>query len=268
MKRHCAMNFFFERAVISFIVISDTGTVKIVISASNGEIEIIMMTTPMIVSVDVSIMLSVCCRLCATLSMSLVTRLRRSPRGWLSMYDSGRRLSLSSTSLRRLLIERCTTPARMKLCVYESRRGTDVDEEGVEQHHVQLAEVDALRTLDAGDDDVGGVPEDPGSDHGQGDADHREHQHHGDAEPFRRHAMEQAPDHVVEVLRPLDRHPDAEAGTGVHRDALACLGDLLVLLLAALAVRPTLRRSRPGSSPLVATHATSSATNWDSTISW
>ena len=56
-----------------------------VIIASSGEIEIIMMTTPMIVSVDVSIMLSVCWRLCATLSMSLVTRLRRSPRGWLSM---------------------------------------------------------------------------------------------------------------------------------------------------------------------------------------
>ena len=52
--------------------------------ASSGEIEIIMMTTPMIVSVEVSIMLSVCWRLCATLSMSLVTRLRRSPRGWLS----------------------------------------------------------------------------------------------------------------------------------------------------------------------------------------
>ncbi len=84
VKRHCAMNFFFERAVISFITTSETGTVISVIVASSGEIEIIMITTPMIVSVEVSIMLSVCWRLCATLSMSLVTRLRRSPRGWLS----------------------------------------------------------------------------------------------------------------------------------------------------------------------------------------
>ena len=78
------MNFFFERAVISRITASEIGTVINVIVAKSGEIEIIMMTTPMIVSVEVSIMLSVCWRLCATLSMSLVTRLRRSPRGWLS----------------------------------------------------------------------------------------------------------------------------------------------------------------------------------------
>jgi hypothetical protein len=75
------MNRRFERAVISFIVKIEIGTVTSVIKASNGEIEIIMMTTPMMVSVDVSSMLSVCCRLWATLSMSLVTRLRRSPRG-------------------------------------------------------------------------------------------------------------------------------------------------------------------------------------------
>ncbi len=79
------MNRVFDREVISFIVNSESGTVTMVMIASNGEIEIIMTTTPMIVSVDVSIMLSVCWRLCATLSMSLVTRLSRSPRGWLSM---------------------------------------------------------------------------------------------------------------------------------------------------------------------------------------
>ena len=79
------MNRVFDREVISFIVNSESGTVTMVMIASNGEIEIIMTTTPMIVSVDVSIMLSVCWRLCATLSMSLVTRLSRSPRGWRSM---------------------------------------------------------------------------------------------------------------------------------------------------------------------------------------
>ena len=40
----------------------------------------IITTTPMIVSTDVSSWLSDCCRLWATLSMSLVTRLSRSPR--------------------------------------------------------------------------------------------------------------------------------------------------------------------------------------------
>ncbi len=64
---------------------TEIGTVMRVMIANSGEIEIIMMTTPMIVRPDVSIWLSVCWRLCATLSMSLVTRLSRSPRGWLSM---------------------------------------------------------------------------------------------------------------------------------------------------------------------------------------
>ena len=57
VKRHCAMNRFFERAVISFIVTSEIGTVTSVMIASSGEIEIIITTTPMMVSVEVSIML-------------------------------------------------------------------------------------------------------------------------------------------------------------------------------------------------------------------
>ena len=44
----------------------------------------IITSTPMMVSTEVSSWLSVCWRLWATLSMSLVTRLSRSPRGWLS----------------------------------------------------------------------------------------------------------------------------------------------------------------------------------------
>ncbi len=111
------------------------------------------------------------------------------------------------------------------------QRGGDVDQQRLEQHPMQLAEVDAARTLDAGHDDVGRVAEDPGTDDGEGDADHREQQHRGDAEPFGRHAVQQAPNHVAEVLRPLDRHPDAEAGTGVHRDALTCVRDLFVCFL-------------------------------------
>ena len=44
----------------------------------------IMIITPTMVSVEVRSWLNVCCRLCAMLSMSFVTRLSRSPRGWLS----------------------------------------------------------------------------------------------------------------------------------------------------------------------------------------
>ena len=64
---------------------TDSGTVVSATTASNGEIVNIMMAQPNSSSTDVSIWLNVCCRLCATLSMSLVTRLRRSPRDCLSM---------------------------------------------------------------------------------------------------------------------------------------------------------------------------------------
>ena len=87
-----------------------------VIPASSGEMRNIITRTPTIVSDAVSNMLSDCCRLWATLSMSLVTRLSRSPSGWLSTYDSGRWLILSSMSLRSRCIDRCTTPAMRKPC--------------------------------------------------------------------------------------------------------------------------------------------------------
>ena len=63
---------------------TETGTVVSATTASSGEIVNITMATPMSSSTDVSIWLIVCCRLCAMLSMSLVTRLRRSPRDCLS----------------------------------------------------------------------------------------------------------------------------------------------------------------------------------------
>ena len=66
------------------IVSSDAGIVISAIIASSGEMRNIITTTPMIVSTEVSIWLRVCWRLCATLSMSLVTRLSRSPRGCVS----------------------------------------------------------------------------------------------------------------------------------------------------------------------------------------
>ena len=84
MWAHWAMNLRFDRWVMARIANSDTGIVTSATSASSGEIVNIMTSTPMIVSVEVSIWLSVCWRLWATLSMSLVTRLSRSPRGWRS----------------------------------------------------------------------------------------------------------------------------------------------------------------------------------------
>jgi hypothetical protein len=80
--RHWSTNFFFDRFVMNFRVNVDTGIVINAIDASSGEIENIRITTPTSVSDDVSIWLRVCWRLWARLSMSLVTRLSRSPRGW------------------------------------------------------------------------------------------------------------------------------------------------------------------------------------------
>ena len=115
--RHCAMKRGRALPAMNFIMNSDTGTAARAITARIGEITNIMMATPIIVRIDVRICEIVCCRLCDRLSMSLVTRLSRSPRGWLSMYLSGSRLSLCSTDSRSRYIERCTTPARMYACV-------------------------------------------------------------------------------------------------------------------------------------------------------
>ena len=71
----------------------------------------IMISTPIIDIDELRIWLSVCWRLWARLSMSLVTRLNRSPRGCESIQLNGRRLILSSTSPRNRNIARCTTPA-------------------------------------------------------------------------------------------------------------------------------------------------------------
>ena len=79
--RHCATKRGCARLAICLMMVSESGTVTMVITARSGEIVIIITTTPTMVSSEVSSWLSVCWRLWATLSMSLVTRLRRSPRG-------------------------------------------------------------------------------------------------------------------------------------------------------------------------------------------
>ena len=72
-----------------------------------------MPSTPTIVSTEVSSWLSPCWSVVVRLSMSLVTRLRMSPCGWLSKYRSGSRASFSSTSRRSPYMVRWATPAMM-----------------------------------------------------------------------------------------------------------------------------------------------------------
>jgi len=92
----------------------ETGIDTSAITVRIGETVSIMMRTPMTVSRLVNSCDSVCCRLCDTLSMSLVTRLRSSPRGCLSKYDKGRRSSFVATSRRISYTVFCTTPFRIQ----------------------------------------------------------------------------------------------------------------------------------------------------------
>ena len=84
MWRHCATNLARDRLVISFIVHSDSGMLTSATRASTHETTNIITRVPTSVRVDVSIWQSVCCMPWARLSMSLVTRLSRSPRAWRS----------------------------------------------------------------------------------------------------------------------------------------------------------------------------------------
>jgi hypothetical protein len=117
---HCATNWPCERFAIAFVTNTESGTVTSAIAASSGEIRNIIDSTPATVSNEVSSWLIVCDRVCEMLSMSLVTRLRISPRPCSSKYGSGSRFSLSSTSRRSRSTVRCTTPLRTKPCSAES----------------------------------------------------------------------------------------------------------------------------------------------------
>ncbi|SLH31301.1 Uncharacterised protein [Mycobacteroides abscessus subsp. abscessus] len=71
-----------ERLAICAVTTIAAGTVSRAITASSGEIQNIMIRMPSTENTDISSWLMVCCRLCETLSTSLVTRLSTSPRGW------------------------------------------------------------------------------------------------------------------------------------------------------------------------------------------
>ena len=82
MLFHCCTKCFWLRLPIIAVTTMVIGIVTSASSASSGEIHTIIAIIATTVSREVSSWLSVCCRLCATLSMSLVTRLSSSPRGW------------------------------------------------------------------------------------------------------------------------------------------------------------------------------------------
>ena len=82
VERHWVKNLGRACPAIFLVKNIEAGTVTNAISVSNGEIVIIMIVTPTTVSRAVRIWLTLCCRLWARLSMSLVTLLSRSPRVW------------------------------------------------------------------------------------------------------------------------------------------------------------------------------------------
>ena len=123
-------------------------------------------------SVEVSSWLSVCCMPWARLSMSLVTRLRRSPAGL--AVDVAQRQAVE------LGLDALPQPVHRPLDDPGQHVGLDVAEDGrpdVERHHepqhpVQRGEVDGRRPAvgEALEDHVGGPAEDLGADHRQAHA--------------------------------------------------------------------------------------------------
>ena len=134
---------------------------------------IIITSTPTSVSNDVSSWLSVCCRLWATLSMSLVTRLSRSPT--LLAVDVGERQAVDlalDVGAHRYIV-RCTTPARIRRLQVLQHGRADVQQHRPLEHVVQLGEVDAVLAVDdPAHDDVGGVAEQLGPEHRERHARH------------------------------------------------------------------------------------------------
>ena len=79
---HWVMNSRCERLAIRPVSSTEIGTLTSAMTASSGEMITIMVSTATTVSSEISIWLIDCCSVWVTLSMSLVTRLSTSPRGW------------------------------------------------------------------------------------------------------------------------------------------------------------------------------------------
>ena len=78
---HWLMNCGWARLAIFRMAYADAGTVTSAIRASSQDTTNMSVSTPTMVSSEVTSWLRVCCIDCCRLSMSLVTRLRISPRG-------------------------------------------------------------------------------------------------------------------------------------------------------------------------------------------
>ncbi|CAM5670731.1 hypothetical protein SCALM49S_08556 [Streptomyces californicus] len=93
VTRHCRTNCGCDRLPTCVATTTDSGTVTSATSASSGEIQNIITSTPTIVSTELMSWPIVCWSVCEMLSMSFVARLSTSPRLARSKYDSGSRAS-------------------------------------------------------------------------------------------------------------------------------------------------------------------------------
>ncbi len=121
---HCWMKCRWLRLPIAPVSTIEIGIVTSAMSESRGEIHTIIETIATTVMRLVSSWLRVCCSDCATLSMSLVTRLSTSPRGCLSKYGSGSRCSFASTSARRSKTTWLTAWTMTRPCSHDSTAAT------------------------------------------------------------------------------------------------------------------------------------------------
>ena len=84
VEAHWATNSFCERLAMRTVIRIEAGTARIETTARIGLIVSIRISTPTIVRRDVISCVRLCWSDWPMLSMSFVTRLSRSPRGWLS----------------------------------------------------------------------------------------------------------------------------------------------------------------------------------------
>ena len=100
MVFHCCTKCGCDRLPTRVATTNDSGTVTSATSASSGEIQNIIASTPTMVSSELMSWPIDCCSVCPMLSMSLVARLSTSPRCRWSKYDSGSRDSFAWSSSR------------------------------------------------------------------------------------------------------------------------------------------------------------------------
>ena len=84
VRSHWAANWRWERDAMSTVSTIESGTVRSEMTASSGLMRNIISRIPITVNSDVMSWVRLCWSVFEMLSMSFVTRLRMSPRGWSS----------------------------------------------------------------------------------------------------------------------------------------------------------------------------------------